>query len=308
MGSNLTACIPEQAAKKLGIPTQDDYRREECRMLVATLNQGSILLKNRAENLDNQIGRIGIEIRKKYKEGDRKGAMDLYSQKGNLEKHRTKTTSTITTLMDRISDLQDAEFNGELYKVMKKCGVAMEKSTKGVSVEEVEDLLDNLKETREDTHTIGKALTTPLKTVEEEDAELDAEYMGPPTMGGSAVSVDALEGVADDIISSERAKTQLEKDLEAFILETSESYSSTKGKEAVEEPPPDENKARISPLPHITHLQRATQSPPPPLSDIHYPAIPGRRLLPPSYRGVPMRGRGVPMRGRHNDTKILIHS
>jgi len=244
--SMASACLPVPVVRAMGLPTKDEQLHMRFEAARNKLQQGVHLLHERERIMDDQLRGISREIHDKAARGDRAGALSALKSKQSTERSRDKTRMARTRLEQQIESLIQNRFNGELHTVLEECSRVMKETLQGTSVTKVEDTVDTLAETHQDTKRIEEALTRPLDQSDAEDADYDEQDLQfaeiHPEIAASLDKISPGLGTGDYGIKP--AKSKLEAQLDEFLETTSPP---DENREA--EPPRMPAKAAPSPMP-----------------------------------------------------------
>tara|TARA_B110001450_G_C17273302_1_gene340428 strand:- start:71 stop:523 length:453 start_codon:yes stop_codon:yes gene_type:complete len=117
------------------------------------------------------------------------------------EQEMTKIQNVRFTLETQVINLESAQQNAQTYSALKQGNIAMQGIRKDVGIEQVDDVMDEIKEEMEMAQEINDAIAQPVdplmadedELLEElnmlETADLEAELLKPPP---SAVSMPAV--------------------------------------------------------------------------------------------------------------------
>lgn len=101
------------------------------------------------------------EAKAKMAKKDKKGALFAMKRKKMYEAEIEKIQNTKMTLETQVMALESATQNIETYTAMKSGTNAMKKIRQDVDIENVDDLMDDIKEEMEIAQEIGNAISQP---------------------------------------------------------------------------------------------------------------------------------------------------
>eukprot|EP00527_Entomoneis_sp_CCMP2396_P005453 CAMPEP_0198139666 /NCGR_PEP_ID=MMETSP1443-20131203/2944_1 /TAXON_ID=186043 /ORGANISM="Entomoneis sp., Strain CCMP2396" /LENGTH=166 /DNA_ID=CAMNT_0043801865 /DNA_START=379 /DNA_END=879 /DNA_ORIENTATION=- len=125
--------------------------------------------------------------------GDKKGALYAMKRKKLFEGEIDKIQNVKMTLETQVIHLESAAQNAETFRAMEAGSKTMAKIRQEVGIDEVDDVMDSIKEEMEMASEINQAIAQPvdplmadedellLELQELENADLEAELLAPPT-------------------------------------------------------------------------------------------------------------------------------
>ena len=156
-------------------------------------------LDNRELHIQKKIDDAVNEAKKKMAKGDKKGALFAMKRKKLYEKEQTKIQNVRFTLETQVINLESAQQNAQTYSALKQGNTAMAGIRKEVGIDQVDDVMDDIKEEMEMAQEINDAIAQPVdplladedELLEElnmlETADLEAELLAPPPTAVSAL-------------------------------------------------------------------------------------------------------------------------
>lgn len=136
------------------------------------------MLQKREKHLENQMNEQEA-IAKKNVTTNKNAAKAALRRKKVHEKNLEQTQAQIVQLEQQIYSIEAANINHETLAAMKAAGAAMEKIHNGMTVEQVDETMDKLREQQAINDEIAIAITNPGfgEQVDEEDLEAELEGM-----------------------------------------------------------------------------------------------------------------------------------
>ena len=156
-------------------------------------------LDYREEHIQKKIDGAVAEAKKKMAKGDKKGALFAMKRKKLYEQEQAKIQNVRFTLETQVINLESAQQNAQTYSALKQGNTAMAGIRKDVGIEQVDDVMDEIKEEMEMAQEINDAIAQPVdplmadedELLEElnmlETADLEAELLAPPPTAVSAM-------------------------------------------------------------------------------------------------------------------------
>lgn len=133
-----------------------------------------------------------VEAKGKMAKGDKKGALYAMKRKKLYEQEQAKIQNVRFTLETQVINLESAQQNAQTYQALKQGNTAMKGIRDEVGIDQVDDVMDEIKEEMEMAQEINDAIAQPvdpLMTDEDElleelnmleTADLEAELLKPP--------------------------------------------------------------------------------------------------------------------------------
>lgn len=149
--------------------------------------------EKREEHIQRKVDAMVKEAKNKMGKGDKKGALFAMKRKKLYEGEIDKIQNVKMTLETQVINLESAAQNAETYKAMKSGAKTMEKIRQEVGIDEVDDVMDSIKDEMEMANEINTAIAQPVDPLmadedelleelqELENADLEAELLAPPT-------------------------------------------------------------------------------------------------------------------------------
>jgi len=180
----------------------------------------------REEHIQKKIDGMIVEAKAKMGKGDKKGALYAMKRKKLYDQEMGKIQNVRFTLETQVINLESAQQNAQTYSALKQGNTAMQGIRKEVGIEQVDDVMDEIKEEMEAAQEINDAIAQPIdplmadedELLEElnmlETADLEAELLKPPP---TALSNMAMPAVPDSKLPALAKKE--EDDLRALEAE-----------------------------------------------------------------------------------------
>jgi len=146
----------------------------------------------REEHIEKKINGMLVEAKGKMAKGDKKGALYAMKRKKLYEQEQAKIQNVRFTLETQVINLESAQQNAQTYQALKQGNTAMKGIRDEVGIDQVDDVMDEIKEEMEMAQEINDAIAQPvdpLMTDEDElleelnmleTADLEAELLKPP--------------------------------------------------------------------------------------------------------------------------------
>jgi charged multivesicular body protein 4 len=164
---------------------------------IVQLRESIVTMEKRREHIQKKADRAVDDAKKKLaaKPQDKKGALFCMKQKKMYEAEVEKVGNAMFTLEQQVMALESQQQNIETFKAMKLGKDQMEAQRKGIDVDKVEDLMDDIKDEMQQAEEIGTALggsiaedgldddelLAELNELEEDD--LESKMLGEPSTG-----------------------------------------------------------------------------------------------------------------------------
>ncbi|KAL4761640.1 ESCRT-III subunit protein SNF7 [Aspergillus foveolatus] len=153
-------------------------RKDAPKNAILQLRSHLDMLQKREKHLENQRNEQEA-IAKKNVTTNKNAAKAALRRKKVHEKNLEQTQAQIVQLEQQIYSIEAANINHETLAAMKAAGDAMEKIHNGMTVEQVDETMDKLREQQAINDEIAIAITNPGfgEQVDEEDLEAELEGM-----------------------------------------------------------------------------------------------------------------------------------
>ena len=147
---------------------------------------------HREEHIQKKIDAIVADAKKKMAKGDKKGALFAMKRKKLYEKEIEKIFNVKMTLETQVISLESAAQNAQTFQAMQAGTQTMSKIRNEVGIEQVDDVMDDIKEEMELANEINDAIAQPVDPLmadeddllaelnELETEDLEAELLRPP--------------------------------------------------------------------------------------------------------------------------------
>lgn len=152
-------------------------RKDAPKNAILLLREQLERLQKREKHLENQIAEQDAAARKQINT-NKNAAKAALRRKKVHEKTLEQTTAQIVQLEQQIYSIEAANINHETLQAMKQAGAAMSQIHGGMSLDQVDETMDVLREQHQLSEEIVSAITSvPLGEQPDED-ELEAELEG----------------------------------------------------------------------------------------------------------------------------------
>lgn len=129
---------------------------------VVTLREAINTQDKREVHIQKKIDAMVAEAKAKMAKKDKKGALFAMKRKKMYEAEIDKIQNTKMTLETQVMALESATQNMETFAAMKSGTNAMKKIRQDADVDNVDDLMDDIKEEMEIANEIGQAMSQPV--------------------------------------------------------------------------------------------------------------------------------------------------
>mmetsp|Transcript_23221 Transcript_23221/g.64385 ORF Transcript_23221/g.64385 Transcript_23221/m.64385 type:complete len:226 (+) Transcript_23221:410-1087(+) len=159
---------------------------------IVKLRESIVNQDKREEHIQKKINGMVVEAKGKMAKGDKKGALYAMKRKKLYEQEMAKIQNVRFTLETQVMNLESAQQNAQTYLALKQGNTAMKGIREDVGIDQVDDVMDEIKEEMEMAQEINDAIAQPVdplmadedELLEElnmlETADLEAELLKPP--------------------------------------------------------------------------------------------------------------------------------
>ncbi|KAI5282171.1 ESCRT-III subunit protein snf7 [Ascosphaera aggregata] len=154
-------------------------RKDAPKNAILGLREQLDMLQKREKHLENQMAEQDA-LAKKYVTTNKNAAKNALRRKKVHEKSLEQTTAQILQLESQIYSIEAANINQETLAAMKNAGKAMKQIHKGMSIEMVDQTMDELREQQQLSEEIVNAVTSaPLggEPIDEDDLQEELDQM-----------------------------------------------------------------------------------------------------------------------------------
>lgn len=142
---------------------------------LAKLNEAIESATTRETHIQRKIDTAVTQAQRKLRFGNKKGALFCMKQKKLYEKELDKLSNVKMTLETQIIQLESATHNKGTFSAMQSGNAAMLRLRKAFGLDQVDKLMDDMKDEMEMADEINHAIGSPLDPYLEDDDELLAE-------------------------------------------------------------------------------------------------------------------------------------
>merc|ERR1712038_1157050 len=184
-----------------------------------------IKLKSEVENQEKReevtrrkIDQMVAQAKEKMAKGDKKGALYAMKRKKLHDAELTKIENVKMTLETQVINLESASQNKDTFIAMKEGKNAMAKIRDEVGIEQVDELMDDIREEMEQAQEISDAIAAPVDPLATDEDELlaELEQMGADDLEEQLLSTPTLPSVPNAKLPAHKKKEEDEmKALEA---------------------------------------------------------------------------------------------
>lgn len=131
--------------------------------------------EKREEHILKKIDGLVTEAKGKMAKGDKKGALFVMKRKKLYESEVDKIQNVKMTLETQVINLESAAQNAQTFQAMQAGTNTMKKIRTDVGIDDVDDVMDNIKEEMEMAQEINTAMGQPVDPILADEDELLAE-------------------------------------------------------------------------------------------------------------------------------------
>lgn len=142
---------------------------------VVNLRENIATQEKREMHLEKKIEQLVVEAKAKMAKKDKKGALFALKRKKLYEAEIDKIANIKMTLETQVMNLESAAQNAETMKAMKTGTSQMKKIRQETDIDQVDDLMDEIKEEMEMADEISMALAQPVDPLMTDEDDLLAE-------------------------------------------------------------------------------------------------------------------------------------
>jgi len=158
----------------------------------------------REEHILKKVEQQVAEAKAQMAKGNKKGALFAMKRKKMYEAEADKIQNVKMTLETQVINLESAAQNAETFKAMQSGTQTMKKIRNEVGIDQVDDIMDEIKEEMELAQEVNNAIAQPVDPLmADEDellaelegleaADLEAELLKPPAQGIDNFSLPAV--------------------------------------------------------------------------------------------------------------------
>ncbi|EPS27686.1 hypothetical protein PDE_02630 [Penicillium oxalicum 114-2] len=152
-------------------------RKDAPKNAILSLRAQLEMLQKREKHLENQIAEQDAAARK-HITSNKNAAKAALRRKHQHEKNLEQTSAQVVQLEQQIYSIEAANINHETLQAMRTAGDAMKQIHNGMSIEEVDNTMDKLREQHMLSQEIGDAITNMPLGEQMDEGELEAELEG----------------------------------------------------------------------------------------------------------------------------------
>jgi len=134
--------------------------------------------EKREAHLQKKIDTLTAEAKAKLVKKDKKGALFAMKRKKMYEGEIVKIENVKMTLETQVMNLESATQNAETFKAMKSGTDAMKQVRHDVGIDNVDDMMDDIKEEMDMANEISNAIGSPVDPYAHDEDDLLAELEG----------------------------------------------------------------------------------------------------------------------------------
>ncbi|GMH53612.1 hypothetical protein TrRE_jg9834 [Triparma retinervis] len=129
---------------------------------IQTLKASLVTLDKREDHIQKKVDAMIAEAKKKLAAKDKKGALFAMKRKKMYESEIEKIMGSKMTLETQIMSLESSVQNMETFKAMKAGKDAMASVRKNVDVDNVDEMMDDIREEMDTANEISEAIGRPV--------------------------------------------------------------------------------------------------------------------------------------------------
>lgn len=148
--------------------------------------------EKREIHLQKKIDGLTAEAKQKMAKKDKRGALFAMKRKKMYEGELVKIEGIKMTLETQVINLESAAQNAETYSAMKTGTEAMKAVRVNVGLENVDDMMDDIKEEMDMANEISNAIASPIDPYAHDEDDLLAELEGEMVEDEAAALEDLL--------------------------------------------------------------------------------------------------------------------
>jgi len=196
---------------------------------IVTLRESLKTLDKREDHIQKKADQLLAEAKASLKAKDKKKAAHALKRKKMYDAQIEKIQGSKMTLESQIMSLESSVQNMETFKAMKAGQEAMKQVRKNVDVDNVDDMMDEIREEMETANEISEAIGRPVDDVFDEDEllselneleeqDLEEQLLSEPKADATPFNMpDApMGGLTKDVAEEEEEEKAL-RELEASL-------------------------------------------------------------------------------------------
>ncbi|KAH3678245.1 hypothetical protein WICPIJ_008880 [Wickerhamomyces pijperi] len=148
--------------------------KEAPKKAIIALREQINMLTKKQNHLYTQMDDLDAQARK-FIATDKTKAKNALKRKKILETEATKITSQIDSLENQLRSIENANLNLETMKAMKQGAKAMKQIHGGITVDKVDDTMDEIREQQELSEEISEAISRSYQVDNVDEDELEDE-------------------------------------------------------------------------------------------------------------------------------------
>ena len=186
--------------------------------------------EKREAHIQKKIDALTEDAKKKLAAKDKKGAMYAMKRRKMHENELEKIEQVKMTLETQVMNLESAAQNAETFQAMKQGTDAMKQIRTNVGIENVEDMMDDIREEMDMANEITNAIAAPvdpyaydeddlMAELEGEMAESEAELLESKLTSTDDIAAPSLPSVPNSKLPAVGATTDEEEELKKLEAE-----------------------------------------------------------------------------------------
>ncbi|KAL3493090.1 Snf7-domain-containing protein [Aspergillus germanicus] len=152
-------------------------RKDAPKNAILKLREQLTMLQKREKHLETQMLEQEA-VAKKNVTSNKNAALAALRRKKVHEKNLEQTLAQIAQLEQQVYSIEAANINYETLNAMKAAGAAMDKIHNGMTIEQVDEAMEKLREQQELNNEIAEAITRPAIPNEVDEDDLEQELEG----------------------------------------------------------------------------------------------------------------------------------
>ncbi|KAL3451283.1 Snf7-domain-containing protein [Aspergillus insuetus] len=152
-------------------------RKDAPKNAILKLREQLTMLQKREKHLETQMLEQEA-VAKKNVTSNKNAALAALRRKKVHEKNLEQTLAQIAQLEQQVYSIEAANINYETLNAMKAAGAAMERIHNGMTIEQVDEAMEILRDQQELNNEIAEAITRPAIPNEVDEDDLEQELEG----------------------------------------------------------------------------------------------------------------------------------
>ena len=168
-------------------------------------------LEKRENHINKKIAKNIKAARLKVSQGDKRGAMQHIRRKKMYDRECNKLRGIKLTLQQQIINLEGAQINMQLVNALSEGTQALKIITQTHTIEEVEELRDDIEEQQQNINEVSDLLAKPLTIVDEDELEEEFNNMISESLNDELLTINLPEAPTTNVKSQLQEEEELKK-------------------------------------------------------------------------------------------------